>query len=171
MPSAPTRAKGDAQCEPSRYHLVSADASRRRPQRAPTRPGPVTGTPGDRYLRLRISSVSRSRLARELPRTHTPVRTSHRLSDERNRAYFPRSMPYHSAIVPPKCTRWNHGTQAAINRETLNVQASNMCNRLVRLLLLLVMRDRGSRHVYSSETSSTPKRLNRGRCKDVHLRE
>ena len=51
MPSAPTRAKGDAQCEPSRYHLVSADALRRRPQRAPTRPGPVTGTPGDRYLR------------------------------------------------------------------------------------------------------------------------
>lgn len=117
MPSAPTRAKGDAQCEPSRYHLVSADASRRRPQRAPTRPGPVTGTPGDRYLRLRMPGVSRSRLARELPRTHTPVRTSHRLSDERNRAYFPRSMPYHCYDCYPQSTRWNQETQAAISRK------------------------------------------------------
>ena len=117
MPSAPTRAKGDAQSEPSRYHLVSADASRRRPQRAPTRPGPVTGTPGDRYLRLGMPSVSRSRLARELPRTHTPVRTSHRLSNERNRAYFPRSMPYHCDDCYLQCTRWNQGDASSHKQE------------------------------------------------------
>ncbi len=60
---------------------------------------PRSGNGNTRRPLLSLVNVSRSRLARELPRTHTPVRTSHRLSDERNRAYFPRSMPYHSAIV------------------------------------------------------------------------
>ncbi len=103
---------------PSRYHLVSADASRRRPQRAPTRPGSVTGTPGDRYLRPNMSGVSQSRLARELPRTHTPVRTSHRLSDERNRTYFPRSMPYLSAIVTLSVHDGTRGRKEQESEET-----------------------------------------------------
>jgi len=60
---------------------------------------PRSGNGNTRRPLLTLVNVSRPRLARELPRTHTPVRTSHRLSDERNRAYFPRSMPYPSAIV------------------------------------------------------------------------
>lgn len=46
-----------------------------------------------------LKSGSRSRLARELPRTHTPVCTNHRLSDGRNPTYFPRSMPCLYAFV------------------------------------------------------------------------